>query len=351
MAHKTADEIWMAKALAQAKKGRYTTRPNPCVGCVIVKDGVAVGAGFHQRAGEPHAEVLALREAGGQAMRATAYVTLEPCSHYGKTPPCCDALIQANVAKVVVATTDPNPKVAGSGIQRLQRAGIDVVVGVLENEAKQLNAGFLKAMATGLPYVRVKLGVSLDGKIAMANGQSKWITSQASRHDVQKLRAMSGAIITGSGTIVADNPRLDVRENIDGVPFNAIPNPKIVVMDRQGRLNSLSACFERDYTVFNYNQTLLWQQSIETLLSTLVKQYQCYDVLVEAGATLSSAFLQSGLVDELIVYQAPCLLGATARPMFLGQFTDLKERLKFVRVSTKVLGDDLKMVFRQEKHE
>ena len=205
------DRYFMMLAIEQAKRGLYTTRPNPAVGCVIVQAEQIVGQGFHPKAGEPHAEVFALKEAGTQAAGATAYVTLEPCSHTGRTPPCALALVAAKVKRVVIAGLDPNPQVAGRGVKLLEQAGIEVTVGVLTEQAEALNRGFLKAMRTQMPYVRLKIATSLDGRTAMASGESKWITSTAAREDVQKLRAQSGAIITGSETIITDNPQLNVR--------------------------------------------------------------------------------------------------------------------------------------------
>ncbi|WP_084349694.1 bifunctional diaminohydroxyphosphoribosylaminopyrimidine deaminase/5-amino-6-(5-phosphoribosylamino)uracil reductase RibD [Moraxella oblonga] len=335
------DETFMTMAIEEAKQGIYTTRPNPVVGCVIVKDGEVLGKGFHPKAGLPHAEIFALnnaKEQGFDVVGASAYVTLEPCSHFGRTPPCANALINSGVARVVVACLDPNPKVAGSGVAMLMGAGIAVSVGVCQDEAQRLNHGFLKAMAVGMPFVRLKLGISLDGRVAMANGQSKWITGEQARSDVQRLRAMSGAIVTGSGTILADNPSLNVRANIDGTPPSQIPPPKIVVVDRSGKLHA-----KADLTVLQNSDTLIWQGDLNTLLKTLVADYQIYDVLVEAGATLAGAFLQAGLVDELIVYQAPCLLGVNSKPMFLGDFDDLKDKLNFELKDTKQIGQDVRL--------
>lgn len=341
------DETFMLMALNEAKKGEFTTRPNPAVGCVIVKNNLIIGKGFHPKAGYPHAEVFALtdvKNSGQDTKGATAYVTLEPCSHTGKTPPCADALIRSGVARVVVACADPNPQVAGRGLQKLLDAGISVSLGVCQKQAYELNAGFLKAMATGLPFVRLKMGISLDGRITMQNGQSKWITGELSRKDVQNLRAKSGAIITGSNTIIADNPALNVRlpdVELDNIGTTAIPQPKIVVVDRRGKLS-----LDDDFTVFKNPNTLIWQDDLPTLLKTLVAQYQCHDVLVETGATLATSFLSQNLVDELIIYQAPCLLGATARPMFGGQFERLQDKLNFMLVDVERLGDDVKMIFR-----
>lgn len=336
------DVYFMELALAQARKGELTTRPNPAVGCVLVKNDVVIGEGFHPKAGEPHAEVFALRHAltqGYQTAGATAYVTLEPCSHTGRTPPCAKALIDAGISKVVIATTDPNPKVAGRGVTMLKNAGIEVVLGVCQQAAKQLNVGFLKAMATGLPFVRLKVACSLDGKTAMVDGSSKWITSDEARQDVQKLRAKSAAIITGSGTILADDPALSVRSLALGVPLEQIPTPKIVVVDRRARLDTRDA-----YQAFRRDDTLLWRGDLTALLKVLVAEHQCYDVLVEAGAKLSGAFIEQHLVDELIVYQAPCVLGHQARSLFEMDIDKLTHQRRFELIGIDKVGKDIKQV-------
>ncbi len=335
-----SDEYYMMLAVEVAKKGLYLTRPNPSVGCVIVKAGQVVGIGTTAKVGGSHAEVFALAQAGIQAQGATAYVTLEPCSHTGRTPPCCDALIQPGIARVVIAVIDPNPKVSGEGIKRLLAASVAVTILSGIAQAYAINAGFLKAMATKLPFVRLKLGISLDGKIAMKSGESKWITGSEARQDVQKLRARSAAIITGSQTILDDNPALTVRECVLGVPIADIPTPKSVVVDRRGRLALGDA-----YQVTQRADTLLWQGELLPLLQTLVKEFLCYDVLVEAGAQLASAFITAGLVDELIVYQAPCLLGADANSMFVGHFTHLSEQVRLQLISCERLGEDIKLRF------
>lgn len=338
------DPYFMGLALALAKNGQYTTRPNPAVGCVLVRHGVVIGEGFHPKAGLPHAEVFALQDAqdkGESTQGATAYVTLEPCSHTGRTPPCCDALILAGVARVVVACADPNPKVAGQGMKRLLQAGIAVTLGVCEDAATALNQGFLKAMARGLPYVRLKTAISLDGRTAMQDGSSKWITSLASRQDVQTLRAKSGAIITGSGTVMADNPALSVRSRTLGVSLQDIPMPKVVVVDRRTRLSK-----DSPYQVCGRDDTLFWRQDLPTLLQTLVQDYQCYDVLVEAGAVLSGAFIEQGLIDEFIIYQAPCLLGHQALPMAQMNITALCQQRRFDVVSVSQVDTDIKYVLR-----
>ena len=337
------DIYYMQLAIAEAKKGIYTTRPNPAVGCVLVKDDLVIGQGYHPKAGQPHAEICALADAKAQGFDtkgATAYVTLEPCSHTGRTPPCADALIAANLRRVVVASLDPNPKVAGNGIKKLQNAGIEVLVGVCDQQAAALNLGFLKAMRTGLPYVRLKTASSLDGRTAMTSGESKWITGAEAREDVQRLRAQSAAIITGSGTIIADNPALTVRSKQLGVDLHMIPKPKVVIVDRRNRLSDLD-----DYQVLNHDNTLIWRNDLMSLLKTLVSQYACYDVLIEAGSELSGAFITEGLVDELIVYQAPCILGQNARPMFACQLDQLAQQYRFGLHSADIIGNDIRLIY------
>ncbi len=348
----TQDQIWMRRAIELACQGQYSTKPNPNVGCVIVKDGVVVGEGFHPKAGQPHAEVFAMRQAGEQAHGATAYVTLEPCAHYGRTPPCAKGLVEAGVTKVIVACPDPNPLVAGKGVQILKDAGIDVEVGICEDEAYPLNYGFLKAMATGMPYVRVKIASSLDGRTAMASGESKWITGIEARQDVQHWRAISGGVITGIETVLADDCQLNVR-SLKGVDdISRIVQPKRIILDRQGRLSLTAKILENPETVMvmgPYRQELadlgviqLEIQPLKELLQYLVQQHQIYDVLVEAGATLSSAFLQEKLVDELISYVAPTLLGQTARSMFNAEFSQMAEQLRFKLQDVTRLGDDVR---------
>jgi len=335
------DNYFMMLAIEQAKQGLYTTRPNPAVGCVIVQSGEIVGQGFHPKAGEPHAEVFALRAAGSQAKAATAYVTLEPCSHTGRTPPCALALINAGLKRVVIAGLDPNPQVAGRGVALLEQAGIEVTIGILEEQAEQLNLGFLKAMRTQLPYVRLKIATSLDGRTAMADGESKWITGAAAREDVQRLRARSGAIITGSQTIIADNPKLNVRSSQLGVDIGQVPQPLVVVLDRRQRLIYAA---DSAYELCQQQQTLYWREDdLLNLLKHLVSEYQCYEVLVEAGASVAGSFLNQRLVDELVVYQAPCVLGSQARAMVEVNPLSLAQQLRFQYTESKLVGSDLKL--------
>ena len=347
------DLFWMRRAIELARLGQYSTKPNPNVGCVIVKDAQLLGEGHHPRAGQPHAEVFALRQAGEQARGATAYVTLEPCAHYGRTPPCAKALVDAGVVKVVVACPDPNPLVAGKGVQILKDAGIQVDVGVAEAEARQLNLGFLKAMATGMPYVRLKVASSLDGRTAMASGESKWITGTAARTDVQHWRAISAAVLTGIDTVLADDCLLNVR-HLEGVDdIHSVVQPKRIILDRQGRLPLSAQILQQPETVMvmgPYRAELaalgvlqLEPQPLATLLAQLVQQHQIYDVLVEAGATLSTAFLQEGWVDEVISYVAPTLLGRSARAMFNAEFEQMAEQLRFKLCDVTQLGDDVRL--------
>ena len=347
------DLFWMRRAIELARLGQYSTKPNPNVGCVIVKDAQLLGEGHHPRAGQAHADVFALRQVGEQARGATAYVTLEPCAHYGRTPPCAKALVDAGVVKVVVACPDPNPLVAGKGVQILKDAGIQVDVGVAEAEARQLNLGFLKAMATGMPYVRLKVASSLDGRTAMASGESKWITGTAARADVQHWRAISAAVLTGIDTLLADDCLLNVR-HLEGVDdIHSVVQPKRIILDRQGRLPLSAQILQQPETVMvmgPYRAELaalgviqLAVQPLATLLAKLVQQHQIYDVLVEAGATLSTAFLQEGWVDEVISYVAPTLLGRSARAMFNAEFEQMAEQLRFKLCDVTQLGDDVRL--------
>lgn len=350
--HLSEQQYWMQRAIALARLGQYSTKPNPNVGCVIVKDGQLIGEGYHPRAGQPHAEVFALRQAGELAKDATAYVTLEPCAHYGRTPPCAEALVKAQVKKVVVACSDPNPLVAGKGVQILRNAGIEVETGICVEDAKTLNLGFLKAMSTGMPYVRLKVASSLDGRTAMASGESKWITGTAARQDVQHWRAISGAVITGIQTVLADDCELNVRTLAD-VDVSTVVQPKRIVLDRQGQLLLSAKMLQNPETVMvmtPFRQELadlgviqLPPQPLNQLLQTLSQQYQIYDVLVEAGATLSTAFLQQGLVDEMISYVAPTLLGQSARAMFNAELSKMAEQRRFELVDVTQLGQDIRL--------
>nr|WP_240634897.1 bifunctional diaminohydroxyphosphoribosylaminopyrimidine deaminase/5-amino-6-(5-phosphoribosylamino)uracil reductase RibD [Brenneria salicis]NMN92382.1 diaminohydroxyphosphoribosylaminopyrimidine deaminase [Brenneria salicis ATCC 15712 = DSM 30166]RBP67722.1 diaminohydroxyphosphoribosylaminopyrimidine deaminase [Brenneria salicis ATCC 15712 = DSM 30166] len=360
------DEPYMARALELARLGRFTTSPNPNVGCVIVRDGEIVGEGYHLRAGEPHAEVHALRMAGERARGATAYVTLEPCSHHGRTPPCADALIAAGVARVVAAMQDPNPQVAGRGLHRLQQAGLEVNHGLMMSEAENINPGFLKRMRTGLPYVRLKMAASLDGRTAMASGESQWITSAQARHDVQRFRAESAAILSSSATILADDPSLTVRWPELGAqtqriyPQAHVRQPVRIIVDSQQRVTP------QHRVISQLGQTWLarlqqdeqrWPDGVEQLrlppyqggvdlvaLMMILGKRQINSVWVEAGATLAGALLNAGVVDELIVYLAPKLLGDSARPLcVLPGLNELSQAPAFTINDVRQIGPDLRL--------
>ena len=351
---------YMQRALRLAKRGLYTTDPNPRVGCVLVKNGEIVGEGWHKRAGEPHAEILALEQAGDRASGATVYVTLEPCSHTGKTPPCVDALIQAGVTKVIAAMVDPNPQVAGKGLKKLRENGIDAESGLLEDQARALNPGFIKRMETGLPYVRVKMAMSLDGRTAMASGESQWITGEPARRDVQHLRARSSAVLTGIGTVLADDPSMNVRLSgkelgIDG----AVRQPMCVVIDSHMRFpRDAKLCKqEGDVLVVTTSDAVNSIAGCEVIkipavddrvdlnaVMKLLAERQINEVHVEAGATLSGALLQNKLVDEIIVYMAPCLMGDEARGLFsMAGLSEMKDRVSLDIQDVRTIGKDLRI--------
>ncbi|MBA2815414.1 bifunctional diaminohydroxyphosphoribosylaminopyrimidine deaminase/5-amino-6-(5-phosphoribosylamino)uracil reductase RibD [Candidatus Pantoea persica] len=360
------DERYMARAIELARRGRFTTTPNPNVGCVIVRDGEVVGEGWHQRAGEPHAEVHALRMAGEKARGATAYVTLEPCSHHGCTPPCCDVLIAAGVSRVVAAMQDPNPQVAGRGLYRLQQAGIEVSHGLMMAEAEALNRGFLKRMRTGFPFVQLKLGASLDGRTAMASGESQWITSATARRDVQRLRAQSSAILSSSATVLADDPLLTVRwDELDAetqaqLDASALRQPLRVIIDSQNRVtpqHKLIAQPGETWLMCAVPDEHAWPASVAQIavprrdtqldlvaLMMLLGKRQVNSVWVEAGASLAGALLTAGVVDELILYLAPRLLGDAARGLCqLPGLQQLADAPAFSFRDVRQVGPDLRL--------
>ena len=332
------DGIHMARALELAARGLYTTDPNPRVGCVLVRDGQAIGEGWHVRAGEPHAEVLALRCAGAQARGATAYVTLEPCSHTGRTPPCADALIGAGISRVVCATVDPNPKVAGAGIEHLQAAGIPVSVGMAANAARELNVGFFSRFERGRPFIRLKLAMSLDARTAAATGTKMWITGEASRADVQIWRARSSVVLTGAGTVRSDDPLLNVRLAYgDWIrqPMRAVLDSELTceassrIFDggnalifaaagapaRHADSAQLDTCARRHHSI----RLVRVPRSKRGLdLHAVIEQLTALEVnelLVECGPRLAAGFLEAALIDELILYVSPLFLGADAAPL------------------------------------
>jgi diaminohydroxyphosphoribosylaminopyrimidine deaminase/5-amino-6-(5-phosphoribosylamino)uracil reductase len=361
-----ADEKYMARAFELARLGRFTTTPNPNVGCVIVRDGEIVGEGYHIKAGGPHAEVHALRMAGEKAKGATAYVTLEPCSHHGRTPPCADALIDAGVARVVASMQDPNPEVAGRGLYRLQQTGIEVSHGLMHSEAEAINLGFLKRMRTGFPYVQLKMAASLDGRTAMASGESQWITSAAARADVQRFRAQSSAILSSSATVLADDPSLNVRwDELDSdtqriYPQESLRQPLRIVIDSQNRVTPQHKLVNQPGDTWLARLAAdeqSWPESTEqwvvpgrdnrvdlVLLMMQLAKRQINSVWVEAGAELAGALLQAGLVDELIVYMAPKLLGENGRALcVLPGLQSLSDAPQFTLSDVRQVGADLRL--------
>ncbi|MEW6039377.1 MAG: bifunctional diaminohydroxyphosphoribosylaminopyrimidine deaminase/5-amino-6-(5-phosphoribosylamino)uracil reductase RibD [Pseudomonadota bacterium] len=358
------DHRFMARALRLAEKGLYTTDPNPRVGCVLAQGKEVVGEGWHQRAGGPHAEIAALRDAGERARDATAYVTLEPCSHHGRTPPCADALIEAGVHRVVAAMQDPNPRVAGRGLERLRQAGVEVSCGLLRQEAERLNPGFVKRMRSGLPFVRSKLAMSLDGRTALASGESKWITGEAARRDVHRLRARSSAIVTGIGTVRADDPLLTARLSED----TDLEQPARVILDSRLRSPADARVFRRAgrALVLTTAADPLARQSLADAGAEVVEvesdawgrpevsavvrvlgQLEFNEVLFEAGATLNGALLTAGVVDEWVVYLAPCILGDDARGLFrLPGLARMADRPELAIVDARRVGKDLRLILR-----
>jgi diaminohydroxyphosphoribosylaminopyrimidine deaminase/5-amino-6-(5-phosphoribosylamino)uracil reductase len=360
----------MARALQLAALGRYSTAPNPAVGCVLTDPaGRPVGEGWHRRAGEPHAEILALRAAQGLQRNGTAYVTLEPCAHHGRTPPCVDAVLAAAPSRVVVAMEDPNPRVGGQGIRRLREAGIEIHVGLLGAEAAELNRGFVSRMTRGRPWVTVKLGSSLDGRTALADGTSKWITGPQARADVQRLRAQASAVLTGIGTVLADDPALTVRD--PRLPLHG-RRPLRVIFDARGQLPPRARVLNDDHdTLVLTSQVgaaelqahgIHGQLHLELELLPVdvhgrldpavalarLAERECNEVLVESGARLAGSFLAAGLVDELVTYLAATVLGQDARPAFsLPQpLVSLEQRARFGYHDVRIVGRDLRVTLR-----
>lgn len=346
-----ADHHFMTQAIALAAKGRFTTDPNPNVGALIVKDKQIVGQGYHHQAGQSHAEVYALAEAGTAAVGATCYVTLEPCAHYGRTPPCAEALVKAGVARVIIAMLDPNPLVAGKGVAILTAAGIDVQYGLLAEKARQLNPGFLSRMERQRPYVWLKMAASLDGRTALANGASQWLTSEAARMDVQHFRAQSSALLSTASTVLADDARLTVRQTSSGaitpLADGQLRQPLRIILDRQQRLTGQETLFQQGgaillcydanlppYTLASTKVTVTQlalaldgagRLDLQQLLAQLHLR-QINSIWTEAGSTLAGELLRLALVDELIVYQAPLLLGEYGQPLArLGDFQQLAQ--------------------------
>ena len=351
------DHQFMARALRLAEQGLYSTMPNPRVGCVIVKDNKIVGEGMHIKAGEPHAEIFAIRQAGELAKGSTAFVTLEPCSHTGRTPPCSQALIHAGVTKVVVAMQDPNPQVSGSGLAHLQTHHIEVATGLMERQARELNPGFISRMTRSRPFVRSKIAASLDGKTALNNGASQWITGEAARLDVQHWRARACAILTGVGTVLADNPSMSVRGMDIGrqplkvivdsqlrIPINAkiLQDGNVLIAfanDEQNKATQLLAAGAELLCIPNEQGKVC----LKTLLSHLASQ-QINEVMCEGGESLNGALMAQGLLDELLVYYAPKLMGCAAKGMFaMPEFTSLNQAITLDILDVRQIGVDIRL--------
>lgn len=362
----TADYMYMTQALRLAEQGIYTSHPNPRVGCVIVQAGKVVGQGAHLKAGEAHAEVHALQAAGALATDATVYVTLEPCSHHGQTPPCCEALVKAGVKQVIVAMQDPNPLVAGNGIAHLKAHGIIVQVGLMQAEAEALNRGFIKRMVRNMPFVRCKVAASLDGKTALSNGKSYWITGEPARLDVQHWRAQSDAVITGIGTVLTDNPLMTAR-NHEGAkqPFRVIVDSQLSVsidakIINEHDLNSHPLCIAYATDMRGHSKALL-DKGVELLhlpqqasantrvdLKALLHKLAdkgCNEVLIEAGHGLNGAFMQANLIDECLFYYAPKLMGGDAMSMFsIKPLTQMSQAIEFDILDVRKIGKDIRII-------
>jgi diaminohydroxyphosphoribosylaminopyrimidine deaminase/5-amino-6-(5-phosphoribosylamino)uracil reductase len=364
MAFTADDHNNMTRALRLAEQGLYSTMPNPRVGCVIVKNNQIIGEGAHLKAGEPHAEILALRQAGAEAKGATLYVTLEPCSHTGRTPPCADALVKAGLAKVVVAMQDPNPQVAGSGLALLNSHDIEVACGVMEAQARELNPGFISRMTRQLPFVRSKIAASLDGKTALNNGASQWITSEPARLDVQHWRARSCAILTGVGTVLADNPSMTVRDiDIKRQPLKVIVDSQLNISPDSKILQNGNALIafakpnsEKEGELLSSGTELLCipnthgKVCLKTLLNHLASR-EINEVLCEGGEGLNGALLAQGLIDELLIYYASKLMGGNAKSMFaLPEFTQMNQAITLDILDMRKIGVDIRLRAKPSLH-
>lgn len=360
------DYRYMARAIQLAEKGRYSTHPNPRVGCILVNNGKVVGEGFHEQAGSPHAEVNALLQAGSQANGATVYVTLEPCSHHGRTPPCADALIGAGAARVVAAMRDPNPLVAGKGLERLRKAGVSVDSGLLEDQALALNEGFVSRMSRSRPFVRLKMATSIDGRTAMASGESQWITGSDAREDVQHWRAQSSAVLSGIGTIKGDNPKLTVRSASVFRQRKKI-QPTRVLLDAKAQLSGDEQVFEANASVIYFvGENAGFNERIESMghavvirlplnhskrfdlplvLNALAEQ-EINDLFVEVGASLAGDFIAQDCVDELLLYMAPKIMGSNGLPTAMLPFESMSESILLECLDMRFVGQDMRLRYR-----
>ncbi|MBK4765108.1 MAG: bifunctional diaminohydroxyphosphoribosylaminopyrimidine deaminase/5-amino-6-(5-phosphoribosylamino)uracil reductase RibD [Pantoea sp. Brub] len=363
------DQIYMSRALKIAQRGYFTTTPNPNVGCVIVKNNIIIGEGWHKCKGMPHAEIYALRNAGSEAYGSTVYVTLEPCNYYGFTPPCCDALINAGVNRVVIAVEDPNPKVTGLGIAKLKKAGINISIGLMSNESENLNKGFFKRMRTGYPWLNLKLGMSLDGRIAIKNGQSKWITSSNSRRDVQSYRAKSSAILSSSNTILIDNPSLTVRwselnyNNSLILDKNLLRQPIRIIIDTKNQITPQHRIILQPGKIWlmrKIKDNRKWPDNVTQIIGPmkgdyidlskmllLLGKYQINDILVEAGSTLAGCLIKDNLLDELTIYLSPKILGHESLAVFkLFHLNNIANAPEYLFQDMQKIGDDIRLTLK-----
>ena len=364
------DRKFMRRAIELAKRGLFSTDPNPRVGCVIVQDNKIISEGWHEKAGQKHAEIMALENSRESVSGSTCYVTLEPCNHHGRTSPCSEALIDAGISRVVGAMMDPNPQVSGSGFARLKKAGIDVEIGLMEAESRELNPGFIQRMKTGLPWVTCKLAMSLDGRTAMASGESQWITCQQSRQDIQLLRARSSAIITGSSTVIIDNPSMNARQNDFPNQYQqdqTIVQPWRVIMDSHLSVDAESKIFKLPGRVIwvtteevdeskNTEQLTMLQLAADKngkvhpdLLLRWLAEQGCNEIMIEAGAKLSGAFINADLVDRLVIYMAPKILGDDARGLLhLPGLEKLSQAKQFKFLDSRISGSDICLTYERE---
>ncbi len=365
-----SDHQYMSRAIQLARRGLYSTDPNPRVGCVIVKDDVVLSEGWHQKAGQPHAEIEALNNAiknnaSENVKGATCYVTLEPCAHHGRTPPCTESLVNAGIRKVIAAAIDPNPLVAGKGLQQLKEAGIETASGLMEAQATELNPGFAMRMQQGRPFVRCKLAMSLDGKTALSNGDSKWISSAESRMDVQKLRARSSAIMTGIGTVIADDPSMNVRLTESSEWAKHGRQPLRVILDSELEISPEAKILNvaGDVIIFHQSNNEDRQKQLENkgaelvtideargadflnqALNYLATKKEINEILLETGSTLAGEMLQAGLIDELIIYIAPALLGQDAKDLFqLPLLDNMSDRISLAFSDIRTIGKDIRI--------
>lgn len=355
------DQYYMRKTIELAKKGQYTTCPNPNVGCIITQEEKIVGIGWHKKTGEHHAEVHAINMAGILSKNGTAYISLEPCNHFGKTPPCCDLIIKSGIKRVVIAMLDPNPKMSGKSVKYLKNSGIEVTVGIMSEESKKINLGFLKRMKTGIPWIQLKMAISIDGKIAMENGESQWITGRDSRKDTHRFRALSSAILSTSNTILKDNPKLTARYNLYQYHTKKYKQPIRIIIDSKNRVKPkhqvIKNTASKVWLIRLYQDQQIWPKHVTQIILPHYKNYidlkklleflgnqEINTVWIECGSRLFSNMIQLKLIDEIILYIAPKMLGDAAHPLYYGlKKITLNQTKKFVFTDIKKIGSDVRV--------